>query len=613
MFSSSPFTPAGPGDSPRPPGMGEVPIKDLAFLYDCRTAAAVSPGGTVLMFSPGYVDDPSVFTRLLGGRGQFRLAPMGCSVPDERRYIPGTNVLETTWLTPTGDVKVVDALDWSPEKGSGQTLLRLVEVTRGTVVMDVDCDVHFDYGSIPASWQRREYQGYREGRTSHDGVELVLRSDMALRFQGSRAAARVTLHEGDRVFIALGWGDRELPRTYKKARKQLTTTIQGWRSWLATGNIPQHELRQELVRDLLAMKGACLDTGAVIAAPTFSLPEAPGGPRNWDYRACWPRDSKEVLEALRLAGFEQEGHAYIRFLLGLPDFRTKPQIMFGPRGQFLLPERVLHHLAGYGGATPVNVGNLAAKQLQLDLMGQVNRTIRLFEMDRLTPELYRLVRYTTDTAGATWNVPDAGPWEQRGEPRLFNGSRLMQWTALVDGAEIARAFGKVEDAIRWEAQAKSFYEELLEEAQYRGKFTAAKGMDAMDVYCVRFALEGFLPATDPLFVATVRAVEEELTHLGLHFRYLNAQYVDGLEGEEKMFLIGSYWLVEAYVAMGEPDRARKLLRELRTFDSRILLLPEEVDPETGEHWGNTPQKFVHAARAKAIMALARAEGWLSAL
>jgi len=603
----SQFKPVDPGNAPWPTRPGEVPIKDLAFLYNCRTAAAVSSDGVVRLLSVPYIDDPSVFTKLLEGAGYFRVAPAGCRVPDKFDYVTGTNVLETEWLTNTGDAKVVDGLVWTPDEGSGEMLVQTVDCTRGTIEMEVDCDIHFDYGSKPGRWQRRDRGDHIEARASHDGVEIRLRSDLDLKFDGPRTAARFTLREGERGFIVLGWGDRHMPRTFKQAKRQLANTIRGWRSWLATGNIPRHALRPEIVRDLLTMKGACLDTGAVIAAPTFSLPEEPGGVRNWDYRKCWPRDAKEVLEALRLAGFTQEGHAYIEFLLGLSDYQVRPQIMYGPRGGSLMPEKALDHLPGFGGARPVNIGNDAADQAQHDLPGQVNRTIWLFKRDQLTAELYRLVKFNVQLARSTWNVPDAGPWEQRGEPRCFNGSRLMQWAAVAYGADLARAFGELEDAIEWETAEKDMRKHILDDANHHGMFTAAPGMEAMDVFCVRFALEGFVSAKDAFFVATVRGIEAELTHKGLHRRYDNQKYGDGLPGEEMMFLIGSYWLVEAYVEMGELGRARKLFRYLRTFDTRLLLLPEEVDPETWEFWGNHPQSFVHAARTKAALALARAE------
>ncbi len=433
------------------------PIGGYGFLSDCHTSALVSYDGTVEWLCLPRFDSPSVFTALLDrGAGHFKLAPRGVVVPISRRYEPGTLVIETTWVTDSGWLVTLDLLsiaEWVPggngSEGrprtgheSDHSLLRIFTCIDGEVEVDMECLPRFDYGAGEASWSGGELG--EATASGEDGTELRLTSDMELSLDG--AAARGTLHlrEDESGFCAITWGESDVggPRSAPEALERLDSTEEFWREWLRAGDFPDHPWRIHLQRSALVLKGLTYTpSGAIVAAPTTSLPETPGGERNWDYRYSWIRDSTFSLWALHTLGFDQEARDFMRFILGVCKDDPDLQIMYGIGGERKLTERTLDHLGGYGGASPVRIGNGAYSQRQNDVWGALLDSIYLhFKALRGsgTQADRELIRHQVEAAIEAWSHPDQGIWESRGEPRHYVSSKLMIWVAVDRGARLAR-------------------------------------------------------------------------------------------------------------------------------------------------------------------------------
>ncbi|HEY1687887.1 MAG TPA: glycoside hydrolase family 15 protein [Solirubrobacteraceae bacterium] len=605
-------------DSPFPP------IADYGFLSDCHTGALLASDGSIEWMCLPHFDSPSVFAALLDrGAGSFRLGPYGVYVPAGRRYIPGTNVIETTWMTPQGWMRVLDALtigDWRDNKhGSSHTrpptdydadhlLVRMVECIQGRVQVEVVCEPMLQYGTKPARWTPVDvnHPGAYALDASDGEHEFRMFSDMRLGVEGNRAHARHTMGEGERRFCAISWAEGHVgPHSVEEAKAKLDRTEQFWRDWLAEGSFPDHPWRFHLQRSALALKGLTfMPTGALVAAPTTSLPETPQGARNWDYRYCWMRDATFTLWGLHALGLDWEADDFIQYLADLERNEDGTlQIMYGIKGQRDLTESTLDHLKGYEGARPVRTGNGAFDQRQNDLFGAVLDSVYLHskQRDHIPERLWPVLCDQVAGAERVWRDPDQGIWESRGEPQHYVSSKLMCWVAMDRGARLAERRGDGDSAKHWQEVADEISEDILAHGvDDRGVFRQHYETDSLDASSLLVPLVRFLPPNDERVRATVMAIKDELTENGLVLRYRTAETDDGQQGVEGTFLICSFWLVSALCEIGESRYAEQLCERLLAYASPLQLYAEELDASSGRHLGNYPQAFTHLALINAV-------------
>ncbi len=607
--------PQSQAESPFPP------IADYGFLSDCHTGALVASDGSVEWLCLPHFDSPSVFAAMLDrGAGRFRVGPYGLYVPAGRRYVPGTNVIETTWMTPQGWIRVVNALtigQWHENKegwshtrpptdyDADHVLVRLIECVQGQVQVEMVCEPMLDYGATMARWEPVE--GEPRALDAVDGhTAFRLFSDMRMGIEGNRVHARHTMVEGERCFCAMSWTE-ELggPRNVEQAEGHLRRTEHFWRNWLAEGNYPDHPWRLQLQRSALALKGLTfMPTGALVAALTTSLPETPKGARNWDYRYCWMRDATFTLWGLHALSLDWEADDFIQYLADLQrNDDGSLQIMYGITGNMDLAESTLDHLNGYEGARPVRIGNGAYSQRQNDVYGAVLDSVYLHskKRDHIPERLWPVLIDQVKAAERVWREPDQGIWEARGEPRHYVSSKLMCWVALDRGARLAERRGEDERAQHCQAVAEEISAEILDKGvDERGVFRQHYDTDALDASNLLIPLVRFLPPHDERVCATVRAIKDELTENGLVLRYRTDETDDGQSGEEGTFLICSFWLVTALAEIGETREAENLCERLLTYASPLHLYAEELEASSGRMLGNFPQAFTHLALINAV-------------
>ncbi len=605
-------------DSPFPP------IADYGFLSDCHTGALVASDGSIEWMCLPHFDSPSIFGALLDrGAGSWRVGPYGIYVPAGRRYIPGTNVIETTWMTPQGWLRVVDALTIGPwhdnKHGSSHTrpptdydadhlVVRMVECIQGEVQVEIVCEPMLDYGSTPASWSvvKSGEEGVCMMDATDDVTAFRLFSDIRMGIEGNRAHGRHTMREGEKRFCALSWTeDHGGPHTVEQAEGHMQRTSHFWRSWLAEGTYPDHPWRFHLQRSALVLKGLTfMPTGALVAAPTTSLPETPGGERNWDYRFCWMRDASFTLWALHALGLNWEADDFVQYVADMERNEDGSlQIMYGIKGDKDLEESTLDHLKGYEGARPVRIGNGAYNQRQNDVFGAVLDSVYLHskKRDHIPERLWPVLIDQVHCAAKAWREPDQGIWEARGEPRHYVSSKLMCWVAMDRGARLAERRGHADHAEEWQAVADEIREDILDRGvDKRGVFRQHYETDALDASNLLVPLLRFLPPEDERVRATVMAIREELTEGGLVLRYRTDSTDDGLHGEEGTFLICSFWLVSALSEIGENREAEHLCERLLSYSSSLELYAEELEASSGRHLGNYPQAFTHLALINAV-------------
>ncbi len=607
-------------DSPFPP------IADYGFLSDCHTGALVASDGSVEWLCLPHFDCPSVFASMLDrGAGRFRVGPYGLYVPAGRRYLPGTNVIETTWMTPQGWLRVVDALtigEWHDnEEGSSHTrpptdydadhvMVRLIECIQGQVQIEMVCEPMLDYGATMASWEVVDEDGVDRAHNALDAAggatAFRLFSDMRVGIEGNRVHARHTLREGEKRFCAMSWTEGlGGPRTVEQAEAHLERTSHFWRTWLTEGTYPDHPWRVHLERSALALKGLTfMPTGALVAAPTTSLPETPQGVRNWDYRYCWMRDATFTLWGLHALGLDWEADDFVQYVADLERNEDGSlQIMYGIKGDKDLQERTLEHLKGYQNARPVRVGNGAYNQRQNDVYGAVLDSVYLHskKRDHIPERLWPVLIDQVRCAERVWREPDQGLWEARGEPRHYVSSKLMCWVALDRGARLSERRGEDEHARHCQEVADEIKAEILERGvDKRGVFRQHYDTDALDASNLLIPLVRFLPPTDERVCATVKAIKEELTENGLVLRYRTGETDDGQQGEEGTFLICSFWLVSALAEIGDCHSAEHLCERLLTYASPLQLYAEELEASSGRLLGNYPQAFTHLALINAV-------------
>jgi GH15 family glucan-1,4-alpha-glucosidase len=605
------------------------PIAEYAFLSDCGVTALVAPGGNVEWLCLPRADSPSVFAALLDrAAGGFRIGPADVVVPAARRYLPGSLMLETTWKTRTGWLVVRDALcvgRWyhdrrrSPvhrrtptDHEAEHVLLRTVRCVNGSVELALDCEPAFGYGRVPARWSYAG-EGYGEAvAVAPEGdLELRLTTNLRLGFEERGAHARSRLTEGDNVFAALSWSEHPPPRTWEDAAERMWQTAEYWRQWINQGEFPDHPWQSYLQRSALTLKGLTYaPTGALLAAATTSLPETPGGERNWDYRYAWIRDATFALWGLYTLGLDREANDFFYFVAEVSAGEEDLQVMYGVGGERELTESTLDHLSGYQDARPVRIGNAAWRQRQHDVWGAMLDSVWLHakSRDHLPEHLWPTLKRQVEQAIEHWHEPDQGIWEVRGPPRHFTSSKVMCWVACDRGARLASLYDEPDSARRWRKAAEEIRADVLAHGlDARGVFVQHYDTTALDASVLLLPLVRFLPADDERIRKTVLAVADELSVDGLVLRYQTEETDDGLESPEGTFSICSFWLVSALVEIGETARARRLCEKLLSYASPLGLYAEELDPHTGRHLGNFPQAFTHLALINAVMHVIRAE------
>jgi alpha,alpha-trehalase len=606
------------------------PIADYAFLSNCHTGALIAPDGGVGWLCVPRFDSPSVFGTLLDREaGYFRLGPFGINHATARVYEAGSNVLATTWKTPTGWVLVRDALtmgsredeaedDVTPhtrppaDDDADHMLVRTVRCLDGTVPIELICEPVFDYGRTRAEWTLVDGSRHTADAVGA-GQTIRLQTDMALGVEGDRVRARRTLQTGDECFCSLSWaGGLASPRDVQEANARIDATTRFWRAWLDRARIPDHSWRDPLQRSALTIKGLTyMPTGATVAALTTSLPETPGGERNWDYRYTWVRDSTFTLQALHYLNLDWEADEFMQFIADLePNEDGALQIMYGIDGRRDLTESIREDLTGYAGARPVRIGNGAFDQRQNDVFGAVLDSILLHirRSRRLPGRLWPIVRAQAECAIAVWREPDQGIWEARGDAQHYVSSKLMCWVALDRAAKLAELRGDDDLAASWRVTADEIQADILKNGMSdRGVLRQHYATDALDASSLLAALFGFLPGHDERLRASVLAIADELTEDGFVLRYRTDETDDGLSGKEGTFLICSFWLVSALAIIGEEQRARDLMERLLQVASPLGLYAEEFDAETGRHLGNFPQAFSHLALIQAAARIILAE------
>ncbi|MEX2081423.1 MAG: glycoside hydrolase family 15 protein, partial [Dehalococcoidia bacterium] len=589
---------------------------DYALIGDRIACALVSLHGSIDWACFPRMDSPSVFARILdwGKGGHFQVAPTA-PFTSSRRYLDDTPVLETTFLTESGTVLLTDFMPAefiTLERPADSAIVRIVRCTVGEVSLSVKLQPRFNYARSDSTWSVNDEVGVR---ATNYGESITLYSPLAFTVEGPTAEAELLLRAGE---------EHTLIMTYRRPSSMfwrsdlvarvpaiLAETIQHWRAWI--GRCSYSGPHQDLVRRS-AITLRLLDyapTGAMVAAPTTSLPEWIGNDRNWDYRFSWLRDTVYAVYAFYVLGYPEEGETFLGWVFDMT--RSEPadlRVLYGIGGERETVEFELSHLEGYRGSRPVRVGNAAGLQKQLDMYGDLVDCAYLLVSrgGSISPELWALLRNVVDYVCEVWTEPDYGVWEVRSAPRHFTYSRGLCWVALDRGLRIAERYGFEADLERWRMVAEEIRWSLFEEGYdaNRGAFTQAIGYTDLDAAVLAFPLRGILSATDPRFVSTVDRIVEELSVDGL-LRRVSPTFEDGVGGGEGAFLLCSFWLVDAYALMGRLDEARALFDRLIAYRNDVGLFAEMVNPRTGELLGNFPQALTHIAAISAATNLASAE------
>jgi alpha,alpha-trehalase len=602
--------------------MSATPIADYALLSDRHSAALVGRDGSVDWLCMPRFDSGSVFARLVGHEaGHWSIRPVVAG-ESTRRYLDRTMVLETTFATPSGVLVVQDALAMGPEnrghelgRNAPHLLVRSLACIRGEVDVEMEYAPRPEYGLIHPLLA--EIAG---GVSAGGGSDvLMLSSAVELTIDGSTARGRFTLRDGDRAGFALHHcrrADRGMAGiwTQSEIAERLQDTIAAWESWSELHQSyhgPWAELVHQSGRVLQALSFE--PTGAICAAATTSLPETPGGSRNWDYRYSWVRDASFTIEALWVAACPDEANEFFDFMTTSAATSVARgddlQIMFGIGGERDLTERELPHLRGWRDSAPVRVGNDAWRQRQVDVYGELlNSVYRLSDqVTNLSPATKRFLVELADAAAMRWMDKDQGIWEVRGEPRHFVYSKLMCWVALERAIQLVDRLDAHDKVPAWKQVQEEIHEAIVSQgwSDEAHAFTQSFGSTNLDASNLMMPLVGFLPADDPRMLATIDATAERLTdHRGLVYRY-RAQ--DGLVGEEGTFLLCTFWLAQAMAISGQTERGREVFERAAAFANDVGLLAEEVDSVSGELLGNFPQAFSHIGLVNAAWAISEAE------
>ncbi|WP_217544983.1 glycoside hydrolase family 15 protein [Streptomyces sp. GbtcB6] len=614
-MAEQPFYQNAPG-SPR-----YLPIAEHGLIGDLRSVALVGSNGTIDWYCSPSFDAPSVFAAVLDAeRGGFFALAATVPARTKQFYFPDTNVLITRFYTDEGVGEVQDFMPVTGESGEAaecerHRLIRRVLCVRGTVPFRVRVAPRFNYGADPHTLRILDDTALFESAAK----SLLLTSTVALEGDGPDACADFKLSEGESAVFALDQAGEDIaPRgcARAEAERQFETTVCYWRRWLHQSRY-RGRWREMVHRSALTLKLLTYaPTGAIVAAPTTSLPEQFGGERNWDYRYVWIRDAAFAVYALLRLGFSSEAAAFMKFVTTYispgDGFASGPlQIMYGIDGRSDLPERELNHLEGHCGSAPVRVGNGAAGQLQLDIYGALIDSIYLYDKwaepisSDQWDDVTRLVEWVCDH----WDQPDEGIWETRGGRKNFLYSRLMCWVAIERAIRLANRRGLPADLPRWRQCRDTIYRRIMDRgwSERRGAFVQHEGGDVLDASLLMMPLAKFIAPTDPKWLSTLDALTEDLVSDSLVYRYDPQASPDGLRGDEGTFSICSFWYVEALVRAGRVDEARLAFEKMLTYANHLGLYAEEIG-RTGEQQGNFPQAFTHLSLISAAFNLDRALG-----
>ena len=589
-------------------------IEDYALLGDLHTAALVSTAGSIDWLCLPKFDSPACFAALLDtpDAGHWRIAPAGSEVCTSRRYVEDTLVLETEWRTPSGTVRVIDFM---PPRGHAPDVVRIVDGVHGSVTMRSELRLRFDYGRV-TPWVR--HHGDRaEAIAGPDRVRL--RTPVPTRGQEMSTVSEFTVRAGDRIPFVLTWNpSHEPPPKAVDAEDALRDTLTFWSEWSASGADVTGPYRAAVKRSLLTLKALTYHpTGGIVAAATTSLPEQIGGPRNWDYRYCWLRDSTYTLQALISADYLDEARAWREWLLrAVAGDPADLQIMYALDGTRRLPEAELPWLAGYENSKPVRTGNAASDQLQLDVWGETLDGLALARDAGIAADddAWDLQLALMEHLEGNWDQPDNGLWEMRGARRHFTHSKVMAWVAADRMATAVRTNpGLHGPADQWEALRETIHADVLSHGYDadRNTFTQSYGAPGLDASLLMIPRVGFLPPTDPRVLGTISAIQQGLTEDGFVKRYDTTDSGDGLTGGEGLFLACSFWLVDALHLAGKRNEATELFERLLALRNDVGLLSEEWDPKAGRQLGNTPQAFSHFPLVTSALQLHAGQGHLS--
>jgi GH15 family glucan-1,4-alpha-glucosidase len=619
------MTPAATAAPATPSVTVGTPVADYALLSDCNSAALVTRNGDVEWLCLPRFDSPSVFGRILDAdAGHWTIRP---AVPytTDRRYLPGSLVLETTFRTDGGVARLTDALAFAHGQrghdlglGAPHELLRLVECVDGEVEMTLELAPRPEYGLVRPLFRRTP-----DGGRTFGADRLFVRTDVDVTIEDATMQGTFRLRAGESQGFSMGWAAVEDAAPEPTAPTDVAARIEriadAWRSWE-----DEHSVYDGPHRDLVRLSARVLKgltyrpSGAMVAAPTTSLPETVGGERNWDYRYAWVRDASFTVEALYIGACSDEAEDFISFMTSSAGGRImgdKPlQIMFGIGGEHDLTERTLGHLRGWRDSAPVRIGNGAWTQEQLDVYGELLNCLHLSQdkVGDLHPEIQRFVADLADAAARRWRERDAGMWEMRGEPQHHLSSKVLCWVALDRAVALAPKLGPHARTDAWTAERDAIREAILARgwSEARQAYAQAFDSDELDAAALLMPMYGFLPATDPRMRSTIEAVARDLTDGGLVLRYRNEEGLnaDGLMGEEGTFVICSFWLVSALAMAGETERAEALFAQLSGYANDLGLLAEEIDTASGEQLGNFPQAFSHIGLIRAAADIDRARG-----
>jgi GH15 family glucan-1,4-alpha-glucosidase len=588
------------------------PIADYGLLADCNSAALVDRYGSIDWLCLPRFDSPALFAGLLDpDAGHWSIRP-AASFTTARRYLPGTLVLETTFTTDAGQVRLTDAMAFAPGQRvhdlglhCPHEVLRSVECVAGEVELHFELSPRPEYGLVRPLFRQTEHGG----RTFGGPSQVAISASVPVEVVDCTMRATFALSEGERAGFAMRWAQLEQSRiepTHGPAAvaDRIADTAAAWRSWEA-----EHDIYEGPRRDLVRLSSRVLHgltfrpTGAIVAAPTTSLPEDEGGERNWDYRFAWIRDASLTLEALYIGTCPDEAEDFVSFMTSSAGGRAGSgamQIMYGVGGEHDLSERELTHLRGWRDSRPVRVGNGAWRQTQLDVHGEFLNTLYLYrdQLGELHPEIQGFVAELADAAAAEWSRPDAGMWEMRGELRHHLSSKVLCWVALDRAVKLAPRLGRFAKADGWAAERDRVRDAILARgwSERRQSFTQSFDSDTLDASVLLMPIVDFLPADDPRMRSTIEAIARDLSNDGLVYRYRNADAgvnPDGLAGTESTFVICSFWLVSCLARAGEVERAEELFDRLAGYANDLGLLAEEIDSARGELLGNFPQAFSH--------------------
>jgi len=595
------------------------PIEHHGVIGDLHTVALVALDGTIDWLCLPHFDSPSVFASILDSEkgGHFRISAV---TPDARRrqmYLPDSNVLVTRFLTPDGVGEIVDLMPiheqgTSRKKKEDHQIIRLVRGVRGSIPFELECRPAFDYARAPEARPEKTASGYR---FASDSLVVDLATTLPLSVRGSGVGAEFTLHEGDEIPVVLCQADGNPPprdALLERCKREFHDTLRFWQSWIE-GSHYQGRWREMVKRSCLTLKLLTFaPTGAIIAAPTMSLPERVGGTRNWDYRYTWVRDAAFTVYALLRVGFTEEARRFIHFLEDRCRDLEKGapiQVLYRIEGGADMPEEILSHLEGYRGSSPVRTGNDAAKQFQLDVVGDLMDAVYLYNKycEPISHDIWKTMRRLGDWVCAKWQEPDEGIWEVRGGPAQFTFSKLMCWVAVDRALRLATQRSLPADNERWLATRDAIYDTVMRRgfSTRLNAFVQKLDSEVLDASLLLAPLVKFVSPTDPRMLGTLDAIQRVLESDHLVRRYDPRVSPDGLEGDEGTFSICTFWLAEALARAGRLEEARLTFEKMLGYANHLGLYAEEIS-STGEALGNFPQAFTHLGLISAAFNINRA-------